>query len=52
MTTTYQVRTRRNAPVFSFDSIERAQEERKRYEKRIGVPLIIVKITHHEEVVD
>lgn len=52
MTVTYQIRTRRNAAVFSFDTLERAKQEKQRYEKRIGVPLQIVKITHVEEAID
>lgn len=52
MTTTYEIRTRRNAPVFSYDTLERAKEYRRIYEKRIGVPLNIVKITHTEEIID
>ena len=51
MNVTYEIRTRRNARVFAFDTLERAREERARYEKRIKVPLSIVKITHVEEVV-
>ncbi len=47
---TYEIRTRRNASVFAYDTLERAKQERARYEKRIGVPLNIVKITHKEEV--
>jgi hypothetical protein len=52
MTVTYEIRTRRNAPVFAYDTLERAKQERVRYEKRIGVPLNIVKITHVEEQID
>jgi hypothetical protein len=52
MTITYEIRTRRDAPVFSYDTLERAKQERVRYEKRIGVPLKIIKITHVEEAID
>ena len=45
MNVTYEIRTKRNARVFAFDTLERA-----RHEKRIKVPLNIVKITHMEEV--
>ena len=50
MNVTYEIRTKRNARVFAFDTLERAKEERARHEKRIKVPLNIVKITHTEEV--
>lgn len=51
MNVTYEIRTKRNASVFAYDTLERARQERVRYEKRIGVPLNIVKITHNEEVI-
>lgn len=51
MQVTYEIRTRRNASVFAYDTLERAKQERIKYEKRIGVPLNIVKITHNEEMV-
>ena len=50
MNVTYEVRTSRNARVFAYDSLARAKEERLRAEKRIGVKMQIVKITHMEEV--
>jgi len=50
MNVTYEIRTKRNARVFAFDTLDRAKEERARHEKRIKVPLNIVKITHTEEV--
>jgi hypothetical protein len=50
MNVTYEIRTKRNASVFAYDTLERAKQERVKYEKRIGVPLNIVKITHNEEV--
>lgn len=50
MNVTYEIRTKRNARVFAFDTLERAREERLRAEKRIGVKMQIVKITHMEEV--
>jgi hypothetical protein len=50
MNVTYEIRTKRNASVFAYDSLERAKQERVKYEKRIGVPLDIVKITHSEEL--
>lgn len=52
MTITYELRTTRNAPVFSFDSLMRAREERNRYEIKIGIPLHIVQITHTEKVIE
>ena len=50
MNVTYEVRTSRNARVFAYDKLARAKEERIRAEKRIGVKMQIVKITHNEEV--
>ncbi len=50
MNVTYEIRTKRNASVFAYDSLERAKQERVKYEKRIGVPLDIFKITHSEEL--
>lgn len=47
----YHIRTMRGAPVFSYDSLCRAKEERIRAEKRVGVKMQIVKITHMEEVI-
>ena len=50
MNVTYEVRTSRNARVFAYDNLARAKEECIRAEKRIGVKMQIVKITHMEEV--
>ena len=50
MHVTYEVRTSRNARVFACDNLARAKEGRLRAEKRIGVKMQIVKITHMEEV--
>jgi hypothetical protein len=51
MRTTYEIRTMRDARVFSFDSLSRAQQEQLSAEKRIGVKLKIVKVTQVEEIV-
>lgn len=51
MNVTYEIRTARNARVFAYDSLMRAKEECLRAEKRIGVKMQIIKITHLEEVV-
>lgn len=51
-TTSYALRTIRNTNVFTYDTLERAKQEKVRFEKRIGRPLIIVKITHQEELLD
>lgn len=51
MIESFELRTLRNRPVFSFDSLTRAKEERARAEKRIGVSLKIVKITRTEQEV-
>ena len=50
MQVTYEVRTQRNARVFAYESLHRAQEARLEAEKRVGVKMQIVKITHMEEV--
>ena len=50
MNVTYEIRTSRNARVFAYDSLARAKEEHLRAEKRIGVKMQIVKITHMEEL--
>ena len=47
----YQVRTIRNTPVYTFDSLIRAQEEKLNAEKRVGCKMQIVKITQTEEVI-
>lgn len=52
MNVSYHIRTIRGAPVFSFDSLQRAKEERFRAEKRIGCKMQIVKVTRLEEVVE
>ncbi len=51
-TTSYALRTIRNTNVFTYETLERAKQEKVRFEKRIGRPLIIVKITHQEELLD
>ncbi len=49
---TYQVRTLRDTPVYSFDSLLRAQEERLRAEQRVGCKMKLVRITRIEEEVE
>ena len=41
----YQIRTRRGTVVQSYDTLERAKDEQARHEARIGVPLLIIKVT-------
>ena len=48
----YQIRTVRDRPIFAYDSLLRAQEEKLKAEKRIGCKMKIVKVTHIEEEVD
>lgn len=48
----YQIRTVRDRPIFAYDSLPRAQEEKIKAEKRIGCKMKIVKITHVEEDID
>lgn len=45
----YEIRTRKGVAVFSYDSLHRAQEEARKAEKRIGVPMVIFRITRTEE---
>lgn len=49
MTTTYELRTIRNTPVFSYDSEMRAREEMHKEEKRRGLKLRLIRITRVEE---
>ena len=41
----YQIRTRRGTVVQSYDTLARAKDEQARHEARIGVLLVIVKVT-------
>ena len=50
MNVSYQVRTMRDTPVYTFDSLIRAKEEMLNAEKRVGCKMKLVKITHIEEV--
>lgn len=49
---TYQVRTLRDTPVYSFDSLLRAREEKLRSEQQVGCKMKLVRITHIEEEVE
>lgn len=49
MKISYQVRTIRNTPVYTFDSLIRAQEEKLAAEKRVGCKMKLVKVTLTEE---
>ena len=48
----YQIRTVRDKPIFAYDNLLRAQEEKLKAEKRVGCKMKIVKVTHIEEEVD
>lgn len=48
----YQIRTVRDTPVYAYDSLVRAREEKLKAEQRIGCKMKIVKVTHTEEVLD
>lgn len=50
MNVTYEIRTLRNARVFAYENLHRAQEERLKAEERVGVKMQIVEITHIERV--
>ena len=52
MYVSYQIRTVRGAPVFSYDNLLRAKEERAKAEKRISCKMQIIIITLMEEVVE
>lgn len=52
MNTSYHIRTSRNAPVFSFDSLDRAKAEMARAQKRLSAKLHIVKVTKIEEIIE
>ena len=47
--TTYELRTVRDTPVYSFDNETRAREEMRKATKRIGTKLRLIKITRVEE---
>lgn len=49
MNVTYEIRTVRNTPVYSFDNEYRAKDELAKAAKRIGTKLRLVKITRVEE---
>lgn len=49
MTTSYEIRTLRNRPVFAFDDEARARQELARSIGRVGTRLRLVKITRVEE---
>ena len=51
MNVSYQIRTMRNTPVYSFDSLLRAQEEKLRAEQRVGCKMKLVKVVLTEEVI-
>lgn len=48
----YQIRTVRDKPIFAYDNLLRAQEEKLKAEKRVGCKMKIVKVTHIEEEID
>lgn len=52
MTVSYQIRTVRDTPVYSYDSLVRAQEEKLRAEQKVGCKMRIVKVTQIEEIVE
>lgn len=47
----YQIRTVRDTPVYSYDSLVRAQEEKLRAEQKVGCKMKIVKVVQTEEVI-
>lgn len=51
MNVSYQIRTVRNTPVYSYDSLPRAQEEKLKAEQRIGCKMKLVKVVLTEEVI-
>ena len=49
MQISYEIRTRRGKPVFKCETLARAKEEQQFAQKRVGIPMIIFKITQIEE---
>jgi len=45
----YEIRTRRGQSVYIYDNLARAKEAAKDAEKRVGVQMVIFKITRIEE---
>jgi hypothetical protein len=52
MSVSYQIRTLRNTPIYAYDSLARAKEEKIKAEKRVGCRMQIVRVTHQEEVIN
>ncbi len=48
-TVSFEIRTRADRPVFAFDNVVRARQERTEAEKRLGIPLRLVRITRIEK---
>lgn len=47
----YQIRTVRDTPVFSFDSLARAKEEMLKAQQKVGCKMRLVKVVLTEEVI-
>ena len=52
MNVSYQIRTVRGKPVFSYDCLQRAKEGKAHAEKRVGCKMEIVRVTYQEEVIN
>jgi hypothetical protein len=52
MNVSYQIRTMRNRPVFSYETLEKAKQGKAEAEKRVGIPMQIYRITFQEELID
>mgnify|MGYP007071585698 FL=1 len=52
MKVSYQIRTMRNRPVFSYETLEKAKQGKVDAEKRVGIPMQIYRITLQEEPID
>ena len=52
MNVSYQIRTVRNTPVYAYDSLARAREEKLGAEQRVGCKMKLVKVTHIEEEIN
>jgi hypothetical protein len=48
----YHIRTLRGTPVYICETLQRAQEEKRKAEQRVGCKMKLVKITQTEEEVD
>jgi len=51
VTVSYQIRTVRDTPVYSYDSLVRAKEEMLKAQQKVGCKMKLVKVVQTEEVI-